>query len=443
MAIENGVQIVQVQYGAAANAVEWNKRHSGIVPVGVYQGGFLMVVSGHIEITPLVAEIKVDAGGSEGLCQFRVETTENAILDNQKDYDDISGEDHVIVCRLTRDTLTDPFYAEFLVLTEALVQDNDIILGVSVANQESNYVAGCSGFTYSTRTVPDVVSLQGLVQAVDENYVLVNSCSMFLGNGLFLATSTVLKALTPRSKKYTLYLDLNGTVQTEEVVSMVPRFARASVAGAINLAQVTVPGSGTISSIHDLRQWLRQDTGMVLLGDVVLSAEGELKVTIPDGINQLRIEMQGEPVSAAFSASKTHPCLRFHDNSSPGSYTWVYVAGGANSVDYHAVNRFSLTASAYPLRSGYTFFLNMVAQIRTGEVAHLSGSCNWLKADEAVLDGASVHGYAGVWSPPNGVDRPSVVAIMCFTSAPANHQTAPTYTSLLWKAGSRLTVWGY
>lgn len=247
--INYGNQVISVGYKDPANAWVVNKRHLGTRARGIYKGGLLSKVSDvSVEISPLLCEI------GDANHQVRVETSGIATVE-------VNSSTPVIVLRWAYIEETVNFM-DILAVTEASVQENDIIVGKAI------YIGlTLQGFSYVTRTVP--LSMSTLLKVVPTSPV---SMRLHVKGGRISFKKSYLVeeqdtsafvAPTAKPRIDFIYVDKDGLIKVAKGAEAdVPE--PASMSGKVVLALVKLsPGMTDITEddLVDVRSFLAGGSG--------------------------------------------------------------------------------------------------------------------------------------------------------------------------------------
>jgi hypothetical protein len=136
--INFGGQVCTVGYGAPALSTSWNLRNYGIVPTGVYCGGYLSITSGNsFSVDTLLCEIRDEN------YQVRIATTSPITLTLAS-----TSSPYVVLRWVYSASATN--YMDVLLVGSGSIQANDIVLG------KCTCTAGpvLTGFDYADATYP-------------------------------------------------------------------------------------------------------------------------------------------------------------------------------------------------------------------------------------------------------------------------------------------------
>jgi hypothetical protein len=245
--INYGMQTVSVQYFAAADAKVVNKRHIGVRPRGIYNGGYISKVSNTIvSVNPMICEI----GDNEH--QVRI-ATENAASIT------VSASIPYVVLRWSY-AESNTNYMDMLALAVGSILPNDIIVGKCVFAG-----ATLSSFDYSLRETPNVFdiflkvqptatpSMRVRIRAGRVNYGSANLDVIDQQSAIFIPPTN-----SGDKRIDVIYVDTDGNVKTysgsESPTPVAPLYNNKKV-----LAEVTLETGQTeilTGDIKDVRSWL-------------------------------------------------------------------------------------------------------------------------------------------------------------------------------------------
>ena len=163
-ATNHGSQQITWQYFSEATSANWGRRNLGILPVGIYSGGYFTKTSNtEISMSVVVAEI------SDGTNQVSVRTTEVAILNSTTlDSGAISSATPYLVFRWGYQSVVNNYVEIHALASVSNRQQNDLILGKCVFTG-----ATLTGFDYSDRTFPSIQDQNLRVEATSETELYV------------------------------------------------------------------------------------------------------------------------------------------------------------------------------------------------------------------------------------------------------------------------------
>ena len=124
-ATNHGTQQITWQYFQEATGANWGKRLLGILPPGIYSGGYLTEVSDtEVTLSILIAEIK------DGTTQISVRTAAAATLNSTTlDSGAISSATPYLVLRWLYALSAVNYVEVHAISSVSVAQDNDIVIG--------------------------------------------------------------------------------------------------------------------------------------------------------------------------------------------------------------------------------------------------------------------------------------------------------------------------
>lgn len=258
-ATNHGSQQITWQYFSEATSANWGRRNLGILPVGIYSGGYFTKTSNtEISMSVVVAEI------SDGTNQVSVRTTEVAILNSTTlDSGAISSATPYLVFRWGYQSVVSNYVEIHALASVSNRQQNDLILGKCVFTG-----ATLTGFDYSDRTFPQIQAQDLKVEATSatEMYVQLRGGVFSTGNAtLRIGDQKVGPFVVPgtgNSRIDLVYIGFDGSVAIQQGTPSTSPSA-PSYAGKLVLAEVRVVNGDTNITwdrITDVRSFLQHPT---------------------------------------------------------------------------------------------------------------------------------------------------------------------------------------
>jgi len=247
-----GNQIVTIIYHAPPNTSIINRRQKGVVPKGIYSGGYLTIVdSSHASLSPLVCEI------GDGDHQVRVETQEAVNLA-------VASATSYIVLRWVYSGATNDFM-EILAVAAGSIQSNDLVVGRCTFDGGGNL----NGFNYvdssHPRKIPDVTSTFLRVEPTGETElrVRVRGGRIQTGGAVVAIPDQKSDLFVPpgaNKKIYLVYVDVaTGSLAIDSSGAEAANPVPPNYKGRLVLAEVKLSTGDTnitVDKIKDVRSWL-------------------------------------------------------------------------------------------------------------------------------------------------------------------------------------------
>jgi len=254
MGITNhGIQSITFQYFLEATGANFGKRLLGILPPGIYSGGYLTRVSdSEVTLSILVAEIKGTTN------QISVRTASAATLNaSTLDSGSISSGTPYLALRWAYAASTSNYVEVHALASVAAAAANDIIIGKCV------FVGSTlTSFDYTDRTFLNVQNLFLRVEADSGLYVWIRSGRINNGSGYVLVPEQRVGPFTvpgsPNSRIDLVYVDTDGTVSIQQGTAAVSPVA-PDYNDKLVVAQVQMVNGDTsipASRITDVRAFI-------------------------------------------------------------------------------------------------------------------------------------------------------------------------------------------
>ena len=256
-AVNHGTQTISYTYYEEITQANRGKRNVGIIPRGIYYGGYLTkVTNSEIILSAMVAEI-----GDNDL-QVKVKTVGNAVLNSTTlDSGDISSSTPYIVLRYAYHASEINYMEIHAINSLASAQANDIVVGKCI-------FGGDVTFDYSERTFLNVQDLFFKVESTGatEMYVRLRAGRIQNSIGYVFVPEQKVGPFnipsSPLSRIDLVYIDTDGTAK------ILPGAAASSpvapnYSGKLVVAQVRlVNGDNNIQSnrISDVRSFITSQT---------------------------------------------------------------------------------------------------------------------------------------------------------------------------------------
>lgn len=215
-ATNHGTQDITYNYYEEATAEDFNKRHLGIRPRGIYEGGYLTKVNdSEITLSPFTLEI------GDNNEQISSKSSANATLKSTTlDSGDISSATPYIILRWAFAELVGNFVEVHAIASIAAAQTNDIIVGKCLFSG-----ATLTGFDYSDRTFLNIQNLFLRVETSSGLYVQLRAGRIQDGSQCIAIPETKVGPFNvpgaPNSRIDLVYIDTDGTVTIEQGVQAV------------------------------------------------------------------------------------------------------------------------------------------------------------------------------------------------------------------------------
>lgn len=260
-ATSHGTQTITWQYFQEATGANWGKRLLGILPPGIYSGGYLTRVS-DIEVTlsTLIAEIK------DGITQINIRTAAAATLNSTTlNSGTISSATPYLVLRWAYALSAVNYVDVHAISSVSVALANDIVIGKCLFSG-----ATLTGFNYSERTFLNIQDLFFKVETSSGLYVQLRAGRIHTSTGYVLVPEQLVGPFNVPSSSNSridlIYIDANGIATILQGTQAVSPVA-PSYGGELVVAEVTlVNGDVSIPAIRirDVRSFLTSKSSPVL-----------------------------------------------------------------------------------------------------------------------------------------------------------------------------------
>lgn len=285
-----GSQTVSILYHSVANSTIWNLVNLGIIPVGIYAGGWLSVVNG---TTARISALRCCV--SDGSYQVRVTTAENVNVV-------VAAATPYIVLRWVYAGTTNDYME---ILAVASPAENDLVVG------KCTFSGGgaLNGFDYDERDNPDTHDLHLKVEPTGDTELRVRIRSGYYQTptGSVHIVDQKSNAITPplvNSRIDLIYIDTDGTIRVDSTGTVGVSPVAPSYGNKLVLAEVTVSaGDTTITSsqIKDVRPFITSSVPGIDGTTITTNASGQLKTVNPVYLVQ---QSQGDQCVASTTWTK-------------------------------------------------------------------------------------------------------------------------------------------
>jgi hypothetical protein len=248
-ATDYGTQTCTVVYHAPALSISLNRRNIGVVPTGIYSGGYLSVgATNTVHIDTLNCEIRDSTYQVKIQTQSPIDVYLGATPDTSKPY---------VVLRWAY-AATETNYMDVLMLAAGNVHENDIVLGKCIfsGGNLSSFIYDDATFPRNTPNSADVFlrAEAELTPTALRVIVRAGKTRLASGNGTKMIYDTILtlSAAGASTRMDLIYVDDTGG----HVFTGTPGAGVPSYAGKKVVAEITVAAGATIitqANIKDVR----------------------------------------------------------------------------------------------------------------------------------------------------------------------------------------------
>lgn len=272
-AVDQGTQNIFFQYQDPLTGAEFNERNKYIIPIGVYNGGFLTKVNNTtVSVGPWFVVI------GDGTYQISGKSTVAYEVSG------VSATNRNIVLRWTYATQNN-WYVGHYAVADGSVQANDVILGRAVFGGST-----LTSFDYTTRTVPLAMHRHLKViptPTASMKVIVVGGWTVVDTARIFVATqeTSTITAPSTNPRIDLIYIDSNGSIQistgTEAASPSAPSYQDKMVLAELYL---TVGMTQIVeSSITDSRVFISPPVSTTNLCFTGMGPIPTLRTTAPSG----------------------------------------------------------------------------------------------------------------------------------------------------------------